>query len=119
MTPENKPPTPEFVEGVNPSFSQNSIYYNGFALSLSPSDFIITLQLNGQPLVSLYASHIIAKTLADKLNQMLEYIGKTGFQLRNLDEMLAVIHGAREQDEPERDADHAQPQLPGDGGDGG
>lgn len=43
------------------------LYFNGFTVSVGAPDAIIVLTQNEKPVLILNASHIIAKTLAEKL----------------------------------------------------
>ena len=50
-------------------------YFNGFAVSITDNDVILILQNNGQPVAYLNTSHIIAKALNAKLQEII-----TGFE---------------------------------------
>ena len=58
--------------GLSP---EKKIYFNGFVVSMTPHDVILVLQNNNQPVAFLNTSHIIAKTLASKLQGII-----TGFE---------------------------------------
>lgn len=47
-----------------------TVYFNGFTNSLTSSDVLTVLELNGQPVMKLNMSYTIAKSLAVKLGLM-------------------------------------------------
>ena len=52
------------------------IYFNGFANALGNSDVVIVLQSNGKPVAVLNTSFTIAKTLIQKLNDVIGILEK-------------------------------------------
>lgn len=46
------------------------IYFNGFTISLGNADVVIILKRNERPIATLNASYTIAKTLAEKLGNL-------------------------------------------------
>lgn len=56
--------------------SIENVYFNGFANVVGNGDVVITLFRNGQPVKVLNTSFTVAKTLAEKLNAIIEDIEK-------------------------------------------
>jgi hypothetical protein len=64
------------------------IYFNGFLISVTPHDVTIVLQNNNQPVVFLNTSHIIAKTLVEKLQELIKnFENDTDTHVSTLDEI--------------------------------
>lgn len=64
--PPNTPGQPA-VTNEPPPPSIPRVYFNGFQSVITPGDTSIVLQLDNEPLVVLRCSHVLAKTLATKL----------------------------------------------------
>lgn len=110
MAEETQKPEQELLQGVNPALSPNKLYFNGFTITASPSDVVFTLQLDGQPFVSLYTSYIIADTLVQKLLGLLGSLHGAGLPLLNQDEVLALLSKAGGVNEPQQHSDQQQRQ---------
>lgn len=71
------------------------IYFNGFANGLGNSDIVIVLQSNGKPVAVLNTSFTIAKTLVQKLNDVIGIIeknsGNTIMTTTDIDKALTKI----------------------------
>lgn len=85
---------PALVEGITPALAEQKLYFNGFALSVTPADTIMTLQMDGRPILSLYFSHEIMRTMFDKLGDLNASLEPAGLSFRNLDDTLALIRKA-------------------------
>jgi len=52
------------------------VYFNGFSCSIGIGDIVLTLYKNGEPIKVLNSSFTVAKTLAIKLQQVVQHIEK-------------------------------------------
>jgi uncharacterized protein (DUF1499 family) len=85
-------------DGLNLS-SDKKIYFNGFTLSITPSDVIIVLQRDNQVVTFLNTTHIIAKTLMVKLQSALEgFENDTEFHIPNLDNIVEILKKKQDAD---------------------
>jgi hypothetical protein len=65
-----------------------SVHFNGFTCSLGPGDVLIVLEQNGRPVQLLNASYTVAKTLAQKLSQLVAQLeDKTGNTIMTTEEV--------------------------------
>ena len=70
------------------------IYFNGFMNSVGVSDVTIRLKVGEEEVAVLHCSHNIGKTLAVKMNELIQsYELATGDTVRTTDE-LALIHSS-------------------------
>ncbi len=53
-----------------------NIYFNGVVCTLSSGDFLLVLEKNGEPVVTLNASYTIIKSFANILTQHIETLEK-------------------------------------------
>lgn len=68
------------------------IYFNGFAVSITPSDVILVVKRGESPIGLLYMSHNIAKTIVDLLGRTLvTYETTTGFTIPTTLEIAAKL----------------------------
>jgi hypothetical protein len=71
---------------------EKKIYFNGFAIALSPMDCTIALLLNNQPIALLNASHTTVKTLISQLDGLInDFEGKTKQPILKLDEIQVLV----------------------------
>jgi hypothetical protein len=75
---------------------ERKIYFNGFAISITPSDVMIVLQNNQEPVAVLNTSHSIAKTLITKLGSLINsYTKDSGIQVYTLDEIQKKLQQSK------------------------
>jgi hypothetical protein len=67
---------PEEQQKPHQNMSIPSVYFNGFGISISPTDINVVCLLNGQPIGSLNMAHITAKNLAKTINEILTKYSK-------------------------------------------
>lgn len=60
------------AQQLGPILPVNSVYFNGFVLGLSNADMNLTLVLDGQPVTKLNLSFTTAKTLQEKLGEVVQ-----------------------------------------------
>jgi hypothetical protein len=81
-------------EGLNLP-EEKQIYFNGFVVSLSPTDAIIVLQKNNKPIASLNVSHSLAKTLVGQLGGIIEnFERETNIKIPTLEQVAEAIQNA-------------------------
>jgi hypothetical protein len=69
-----------------------NIYFNGFALGLSPADASLLVTLDAQPQVRLSMSFTTAKTLSENLRQLVEKLeAATNHTIMKTDEVDAGL----------------------------
>ncbi len=69
---------------------ERKFYFNGVAVATSPADVVIILLRNNQPIATLNASHVTAKTFANNILQNLtKFEDLTGQTVLTLDEIAA------------------------------
>ena len=87
--------TPPFQSVLLAGFElppEKKIYFNGFAVALSPMDCTIVLQWHNQPIALLSASHTTVKTLISQLGGLIDdFEGKTKQPILMLDEIQALM----------------------------
>lgn len=54
-----------------------NIYFNGFTNTIGLGDIVISIERNGKPVAVLNASYTVAKTLALKLNGLIQNLENT------------------------------------------
>lgn len=92
MADESTPQQPEIFRGPDPDMSERKMYFNGFSLTISPADVIITIQMQDKPLLSLHAPHGVAKTLSIKLAGVIQAMEAiAGQPFLTTDELAAGI----------------------------
>ncbi|QLH50237.1 MAG: hypothetical protein HWD57_10930 [Candidatus Accumulibacter cognatus] len=47
-------------------------YFNGFTMAVGAADVVMTLQLNGRPILTLNTSYTVAKTLSEALKKAVD-----------------------------------------------
>ncbi|MCP4683058.1 MAG: hypothetical protein GY864_12050 [Desulfobacterales bacterium] len=68
------------------------IYFNGFITSLATGDVFIVLKQNEKPVAILNVSHIVAKSLATKLANIIALLEeKTGSTIMTTDDVLRKL----------------------------
>jgi len=71
---------------------EKQLYFNGFATAVGAADVVIVLQRNGEPILTLNTSLVIAKELVTKLQGLIHgYEDKTNQKVMSLDEFSASI----------------------------
>src|SRR5689334_2592891 len=71
---------------------EKKIYFNGFIVSMSPTDAVIVLQNNNKPIAYLNTTHTIAKTLANQLNGIIKNFEKdTKRKIPTLDQIVKAV----------------------------
>jgi hypothetical protein len=81
-------------EGLNLP-DEKQIYFNGFVVSMTPTDAVILLQRNNKPILSLNLSHTLAKTLATQLLGVIQSFEKeTKLDIPTLDRVNEAIQNA-------------------------
>jgi len=68
-----KPDVQQMIAALNNPQIEN-VYFNGFANAVGNGDVVVTLFRNGQPIKVLNTSFTVAKTLAQKLNEIVSDI---------------------------------------------
>jgi hypothetical protein len=72
--------------------AEKKMYFNGFTLAVTPSDVVIVLQQNNQPVALLNTSYVIAKTLVIKLGDLLKnFEEKTEQPILTLDQINSAV----------------------------
>lgn len=70
-----------------------TVYFNGFGVSINPGDSVITLMLNGRPVLVLNASHTTTKTLSQEINKSIELLeSKAEFNIKTITEIFAKLN---------------------------
>lgn len=64
------------------------IYFNGFSITISAGDVLIILKRNDRPIAILNTSHILAKTVATKMGNVVAlFEQKTGSTIMTTDDV--------------------------------
>ncbi|MDO8677786.1 MAG: hypothetical protein Q7R30_04380 [Acidobacteriota bacterium] len=63
---------PEVFDAAQRDPELKHIYANGFGVGLTNADVSVVLQLSGRPIKVLHLSYTLAKTLAEKLGQVVK-----------------------------------------------
>ena len=74
-----------------------AVYCNALDLNISLSDICVTLNEGVGPQQRVYMSHVMAKSLAQKLQQMIDYLETaTGFKVPTTDQVQAAVDEYRQ-----------------------
>lgn len=85
MTNEKKEP------GIIPA-GVNCIYFNGFSIWMGNADISLTLQLSGRDILSLNTSYTVAKTLHQKLAEMVGILERqSGHPIMSTDDVTQYL----------------------------
>jgi len=69
-----------------------TLYFNGFINSLGTGDVLIILKRANRPVAKLHASYTLAKTLAEKLGQLIATLeAKSGNTIMTTDDVTRVM----------------------------
>jgi len=75
--------------------ADKKFYFNGYTIAMSPSDILIVLLFNNQPVATLNTSSIIAKTLMKSIEGLItDYEKRTGQRVLTLDEVASATSEA-------------------------
>jgi hypothetical protein len=78
--------------------SLEKIYFNGFAAGIGTGDIMITLERNGIPITVLNTSYTVAKSLAEKMTEIIEKLEKqTGNTIMTTDVIHSKVFGIKKE----------------------
>jgi antitoxin (DNA-binding transcriptional repressor) of toxin-antitoxin stability system len=73
------------------------IHFNGFVNGIGQGDVLIVLTRHGRPVAKLSASYTVAKTLAQKLGQVIAHLElQTGNTIMTVDDIEKALHKGEE-----------------------
>jgi hypothetical protein len=91
---------PDFVGRLQKGLSLPSdkkIYFNGFALNITPADIAISLENGGETVALIVASHSTAKSLVEILGAVIKTFEKdTGQRIRTLKQLEEKVVQAQD-----------------------
>ncbi|MBI5290401.1 MAG: hypothetical protein HY872_00805 [Chloroflexi bacterium] len=69
---------------------EKKLYFNGYTIAMTPTDIVLVLMFNNQPVATLNTSPTIAKTLGKVLDALIkDYETRTGQKVLTLDEITS------------------------------
>jgi hypothetical protein len=75
-------------------------YFNGFTISITPSDVLISLESTHQTIALLQTPHYVAKTLVEKLNNVITKFEKdSDYTFPTLQEMEELVKNLNDKSE--------------------
>jgi len=71
---------------------EKKFYFNGFAITITPTDVLISLESTHKTIALLKAPHCVAKTLVGKLGSVItKFEQETGYTIPTLEEMEELV----------------------------
>lgn len=86
------------LEAATKDTSLEKIYFNGFIVGIGTGDIMITLEKNGLPITVLNVSYTVAKSLAEKMTEIIQNLEKkTGNTIMTTDDIHSKVFGIKKE----------------------